>query len=134
LIILAEYPGMGNIANQKAFVKNLENNTSKLLVLMQSPTTAKPIECVGKDLTYAISCSQIPQDFIRVWRSYTSNFQTAFQSDKTTVLETYKWWCVESVCPLSIDNVVATRDGSHLTYTFVKKIRPLIDAMLAKYT
>jgi hypothetical protein len=132
LIILAQYPGMQDITGQKKYFKELENSTQKLVVLMQSPTMPNPTNCIKNDLSYPVECSKIPQDFMGIWNSYTSSFSSSFSSQKTLIIEAYKWWCVDQVCPLSIDNTLATRDGSHLTFTYAKKLEPLIFSLMEK--
>jgi peptidoglycan/LPS O-acetylase OafA/YrhL len=134
LVILAQYPGMTDIEGQKKYFKILEENAGKVIVLMQSPTTSNPINCIKGDFTYSVDCSKIPQDFMGVWSSYTSNFPKTFQSEKTIVVESHKWWCYDAVCPLSIGGQLASRDGSHLTYTYVKTLQPLISSMLDELT
>jgi hypothetical protein len=52
------------------------------------------------------------------------------ESRNTSVINSHKWICVENICPYVFDDVLVTRDGSHLTYSFVKKIERLIYATL----
>jgi hypothetical protein len=52
------------------------------------------------------------------------------KSKNTSVINSQQWICVENICPYVFDDVLVTRDGSHLTYSFVKKIERLIHASL----
>jgi predicted tellurium resistance membrane protein TerC len=57
-----------------------------------------------------------------VWSQYTSGFKNTFSSEKTVVAEAYKWWCLDQVCPLSIDNVIAVAAAAEQAHADHKMI------------
>jgi hypothetical protein len=41
-------------------------------------------------------------------------------------IPTKQWFCADGICPMVIDNTIATRDKSHLTIEYSTHLAPLL--------
>jgi peptidoglycan/LPS O-acetylase OafA/YrhL len=128
LVISAEWPA-GVSEYKRNFFKSIQQSSGYLVVLQTNSKTKRPIDCISDKNTYKLDCQIVDKDLVPDWRA-TLNFMASLESKNTSVINSQKWICVENVCPYVFDDVLVTRDGSHLTYSFVKKIEPLIYASL----
>jgi hypothetical protein len=131
LVISAEWPSntaaLRNI-NLK-YWNNIIANSRDLVILQQIPKVLNPADCVKKDYTFPTSCQEIPKELSVSW-NYTLNLLNSLSSVNVHVIKSFDWFCSSNKCPYLINNMWVTRDGSHLTYSFVKKIAPIIIATL----
>jgi peptidoglycan/LPS O-acetylase OafA/YrhL len=114
---------------QNDFFKNLESHTEKLFILSQIPKVANPRDCVQANFTFPSSCTAINVDEIPSFGSTLSYYKN-ISSIKTLVVDSYKWFTINQSSPVIVDNIFVSRDGVHLTYSFVRSILPLINATL----
>jgi hypothetical protein len=98
-------------------------------VLQTNSKTQGPIDCISDRNTYKLDCQIVNKDLVPDWRASLS-YMASLESKNTSVINSQQWICVENICPYVFDDVLVTRDGSHLTYSFVKKIERLIYASL----
>ena len=129
LVISAEWPANGNLAYKKDFYQSIQRNSSYLLVLQTNSKTRKPIDCISDRNTYKLDCQVVDKDLVQDWRAAQS-FIASLEGINTSVINSHQWICVENICPYVFDDVILTRDGSHMTYTFVMKIEKIIYATL----
>jgi len=129
LVISAEWPARGNSGYQNIFYQSIKRNSNYLIILQTNSKTQGPIECISDRNTYKLDCQIVNKDLIPDWRAALS-FKASLESKNTSVINSQEWICVENICPYVFEDVLITRDGSHLTYTFVKKIERLIYATL----
>ena len=134
LVISAEWPS--NKLELKSvnvkYWKNIIVNSGEVIILEQIPKIGNPVDCVKGDNTFSALCLDIPEELINSW-NYTNSLLQSFSSPTVHVIKSYDWFCINAKCPFVIDGVFATRDGSHLTYQFVRKITPIISATLDSF-
>jgi hypothetical protein len=128
VIISAEWPARLKKDYQDKFYATLQKNTGKLIIFQTNTGTPSPIECISNDYSFTESCmtrtndggnSKVAQNVIR-----------ALKSANTSVVESLNWICKDERCPISANGIFVTRDGSHLSYSYVNVITPLINAIL----
>ena len=129
LLIFAGFPS-GKISTQQTnFIRDLTIPVKKAILLGVFPSIPNPQLCIGKDLGIGSDCSSIIPNQVFSFRK-TNALLASMSSNKTYFLNTATWSCVETSCPTVVDNTFTTRDGTHLTYTYVKKIQPIINLNL----
>jgi hypothetical protein len=124
LVIGATYPG-----STSNYIDKIIGGSKKTILLTQFPKVTNPATCIADDFTYPQSCSKIVSWEISSYRSFNA-FLKSKASTKTLILDTTSWTCIELVCPIVSGDMFINRDGSHLTYTFIRSITPLIHATL----
>jgi peptidoglycan/LPS O-acetylase OafA/YrhL len=129
LVISAEWPANRISEYRRNFYKSIQQNSKYLIVLQTNSKTQGPIDCVSNKNTYKLDCQIVNKDLVPDWRAALS-YMSSLKSKNTSVINSQEWICVENICPYVFEDVLITRDGSHLTYTFVKKIERLIYATL----
>jgi hypothetical protein len=129
LVISAEWPANRTSEYKRNFFKSIQLNSGYLIVLQTNSKTQGPIDCISDRNTYKLDCQIVNKDLVPDWRAALS-FMDTLKSKNTSVINSQQWICVENICPYVFDDVLVTRDGSHLTYSFVKKIERLIHASL----
>jgi peptidoglycan/LPS O-acetylase OafA/YrhL len=129
VVISAEFPSTRDLPARQSFIKKIEAATSKLIIIHSNSRTTAPKDCLSRDYTYSIACQTLPEEMQFGW---TQSIKTdrALRSSKTFIVEANQWLCLDIVCPIIAQGVFVTRDGSHMTYTYVKKISPLIQILL----
>ncbi|NDI15176.1 MAG: hypothetical protein EBY88_02815 [Actinobacteria bacterium] len=56
----------------------------------------------------------------------------AFDDKYSVFIDTEDWFCVQSVCPVVVGNVVAYRDSSHITSRYAELLGPLLYLYIAR--
>lgn len=130
LVIGAVYPGTFN--DQKIGNANLNKiiDYSDLTIwLTQFPTVQNPKDCINADFSYKPKCSLIVESQQTAYTSFKSML-IGKSNAKFQTIDTTLWSCVQLSCPIFLGDAFANRDGSHLSYTFIRRITPLINATL----
>ena len=128
LIISAEWPGRKQPAIQDNYYSTLQKNAGKLIILQTNGQTRKPVDCIAADYSFTESCTTALGLAKDQQTSFIAN--RAFKSSNTFVVESQNWICLGMRCPITVNGIFVTRDGSHLTATYVRAITPLINATL----
>jgi len=128
LIISAEWPGRTQPAIQDNYYSTLQKYAGKLIILQTNSQTRDPSDCLAADYSFSESCTTALGRAQDKEVSYTAN--RAFKSPNTTVVESQNWICNGMRCPITANGIFITRDGSHLTASYVRAITPLINATL----
>ena len=130
LVISAEYPSIPvDLKYTNDYFSNIISHTDMLMILQQMPKIPDPRDCVKADYTYTPECSQISKLEKTSW-SGNLDYYNKLASSKVIVVDSYKWVCINDVCPILNGDVFTFRDGVHLTYSYVKQITPLINSVL----
>ena len=129
LVISAEWPGTLDYNYQHSYFSSIQKNAGKLIILQTNSKTKGPTECVNSDYTINTTCYTVPLEQQPGWLNGL-NVIRALKSTNTFIVESQNWICVKAECPYTSNGTLVTRDGSHLTYSYIKKITPLIDATL----
>jgi hypothetical protein len=129
LVISAEWPGARDLKYKNDYFRAIQKNSKYLIVLQTNSKTQSPIDCITSKNTYTLDCQKVPQDLIEGWRA-ALGFMSSLKSENTAVIDSQDWICVESICPYASGDILVTRDGSHLTYSFVQNISELLFAQL----
>jgi len=124
LVIVAVYPAQRDADALSRLVKITES-AKKTILLGSFPKTQNPTDCIRVDYTYNIDCSYVDKSETRAFLNE-KQFYNGLISDKIKFIDASKWSCLDTVCPISVRDVVQTRDGIHLTYTFVRSIAQII--------
>jgi peptidoglycan/LPS O-acetylase OafA/YrhL len=128
LTVLATYPrpiNQNSVKNLEALIKYSERS----LILNQFPRVPDPVRCVSSDYKFPASCNWIAVDQLESYEGSKKFFKEK-TSSAVSIIDTTMWTCVETNCPVFVGDRFLTRDGSHLTSSYVKKITPLINATL----
>jgi peptidoglycan/LPS O-acetylase OafA/YrhL len=125
LVIFAEFPGVG----KRDYFQTIQDSAKEVIILRTNPSTTKPTQCITPSLQFDKSCQTIPKNFLPTLMN-TYQFLDSLKSPNTYVIEAEKWVCVEFDCPYIVGDIFITRDGSHITNSYVRQITPLIFATL----
>lgn len=125
LAIFAEWPTLGT----REYMLSIQSKVNDLIILQTNPTTPSPVKCIEPSLRFEMTCQTIPQAVVPVINAAYSLFRS-LKSSNTHIIEAQKWICIELACPYLTGDIFVTRDGNHLTYSYVRKITPLIFATL----
>ena len=125
LVIFAEWPTLGN----RDYLQSLQRSAKDLILIRTTPLVSSPLTCIKSNFQFERSCQTIPQGVVPSLNSAYELFRS-LESSKTHIIEADKWVCVELLCPYIAGDDFVTRDGSHLTYSYIKRITPLIVATL----
>jgi hypothetical protein len=128
-IVTAEWPGLFNAEFQNNYYSTLKKNTEKLIILQTNRLVPSPQDCIQPDYSFTEKCTTIPTGEVSNMQREQS-FLRGLASPNTYVIESQNWICVGIRCPLTANGVFVTRDGSHLTATYVKSITPLLNETL----
>ena len=129
LLIFAGYPTGDITTTGQQFLVNLIRDSKKTILIGVTSKTPDPRECVSRDLSIAEKCNYILPDEVSSIRKISGIF-SSLQSSQVGYIDTTAWSCIAQFCPVIIGNTFVTRDGSHLTRSFSKKIEPILHANL----
>jgi hypothetical protein len=129
LVISAEWPGTVNYAYQRQYFNTIQESVDSLIIFQTNPRVAAAKDCVSSTYTYDVTCVKISPKLIPNMISSASALRS-LQSSKTHIIESQNWICLKEICPITADGTFVLRDGSHITYSYLKKISPLINATL----
>jgi peptidoglycan/LPS O-acetylase OafA/YrhL len=127
-IVSAEWPGRLRSDYQDRYYATLQKNTDKLIIFQTNTSIPNPVDCVASDYTFTERCTTRVSDGGNY--KIAQNALRALKSSKTYVVESQNWICIAERCPLSVNGIFITRDGSHLSYSYVRTITPLIYTIL----
>jgi peptidoglycan/LPS O-acetylase OafA/YrhL len=130
LVIAAVYPVDYNfLPKASSYVDQVTQLSKKTVLLATFPRVSEPKKCINADSTFLKDCSRIiPYETL----SY-ARFNEMLNSKRNTsisVIDTTTWTCIGLFCPIVSGDMFINRDGSHLTYTFIRSITPIINATL----
>jgi peptidoglycan/LPS O-acetylase OafA/YrhL len=125
LVFYSEWPTAGS----RDYFQSIQRSVKELIIIQTNPMTSSPQACIDPNLTFETSCQIMSPGLIPdMKRAYAVT--RSLKSSNTRVIEADKWVCIEFACPYTADGIFVTRDGNHLTYSYIKKITPLIVATL----
>jgi len=130
LVIGASYPEgfmVEHIASP--YLDEIIKASKQTILLTQFTRVENPRACIKADYTYQPSCSQL-HDVEMASYKQNKKFLMSKSSPKVHVIDTTVWTCIENKCPMVVGDIFLTRDGSHLSNSFIKKITPIINATL----
>jgi peptidoglycan/LPS O-acetylase OafA/YrhL len=130
LVIASSYPtDAPTLSRSSDYIDTIIKASKRTILLTQFPKVQAPKKCINEDLTYQKSCSDINSVETSSYVRYKALLGSK-TSATTSVVDTTKWTCIELMCPIVVGDVFLNRDGNHLTYTFIKKITPIINLTL----
>ena len=130
LAISSEWPGYTlDKVYKKNYFQTIQNSVGKLIIFQSNLKTTSPTTCIGSNFTWNKSCEEISADGKLQLDAGLSSTR-ALRTSNTYIIESQNWICVGYLCPFTSNGNLVTRDGSHLTYSYVKALRPLINATL----
>ena len=126
LVIGAVYPmGIKDQVIARNSIDEIIRNSKHTAWLTQFPRISSPLTCIKPDFSYDKSCSLILENEQSSYVGFKS-LLAGKSSSNMTLIDTTLWTCFDLYCPISVDGVITNRDGSHLTYSFIKKITPIL--------
>ncbi len=130
LVIATMYPYPDDShKSASSYISSIDKAAKKTILLTQFPAIGNPKNCVKPDWTYSPSCFEINQAESQTFTSFKS-----FLSNKTSatisVIDTTAWTCIGLNCPIAVGDTFLTRDGSHLSYSFIKLLTPIMFSTL----
>jgi len=128
LTILATYP-RPILQNAAKSFEALVKLSERTIILNQFPRIPDPEQCVISDSRVPASCYWIAADQLASYAA-SKKFFEGKSSSVVSIIDTTLWTCVETNCPVFVGDRFLTRDGSHLTSSYVKKITPLLNVNL----
>lgn len=130
LVIGAVYPTSSKFYAISDTNLNQITSASEITIwLTQFTRVGNPKDCIKADFSYPMACSKILANEQESYLGYKS-LLGGKANKKLLIIDTTKWTCVEFDCPIAVGDIFLTRDGSHLSYSFVKRITPLINSTL----
>jgi peptidoglycan/LPS O-acetylase OafA/YrhL len=128
LTVLATYPRPMNQKSNKN-LDDLLKLSERTILLTQFPRVPDPKLCVLSDSALPASCSWLDEKQLVSYEAMKRIFREK-SSSVISVVDTTLWACFETKCPVFVGDIFLTRDGSHLTSSYVKKITPLLNVTL----
>jgi len=129
LMIFAGYPAGNITSSSQNYLIKLIKDSKKSILLSVTAKTPDPKTCITASRTIPNECIQILSRE-RIAELKISSIYYALQSNSVGYIDTRSWLCIDMNCPILIGNTFTTRDGSHLTRSYVKKIEPIFYANL----
>jgi hypothetical protein len=134
IVLAAVYPtSVETLPQAGKYIDAIITASKRTILLAQFPRVSKPKECMTGESTYSVNCSAIIDFENRNYINY-KQFLFSKENQSTTVMDTTKWTCIESSCPIISGDEFIIRDGSHLSYSFVKRVTPIINLTLDSIT
>ena len=130
LVIASSYPtDPTTFSRSSDYIDTIIRASKRTILLTQFPRVTAPKKCIDADLTYQKSCSDITSNETISYVRYKALLGSK-RGATTSVVDTTRWTCIELSCPVVAGDVFLIRDGSHLSYTFIKKITPIMNLTL----
>ena len=131
VVVSAEYPsGISDLPKINDYFGKIIKNSGKVIILGQIPRIVDPKDCLTPKSTLPITCLDINKTELLSWHITTQYFAKLASTANVKFIKSYNWFCIKEQCPMVVDGVFTTRDGSHLTYTWVRRIAPILNASL----
>ena len=132
LVISAEYPVAPILKDsQKKYYLDIAQNTKRLIIFQQTPSFPNAQDCITSEYQIAPECMISDQKELPSWKQ-SRLFDKSLASTRIEIVDTVDWYCQNYRCPITIDEVFVLRDGKHFTYSFAKKISPVLYYYLNK--
>jgi len=136
LLIFAGYPTGNMTQESQIFLSKLIRDSKTTILLGVTARTPDPTKCIDNQLTIVPECNYIYTNERNAVTKISSMY-TSLQSSSVAYMDTTTWSCINNICPIVVGQTYTTRDGSHLTYSYVKKIEPIfyanLDVILASF-
>jgi len=130
LVISGTYPTGPKIKSSASdYLDEIIKASKQTILLTQFPRIENPVSCIKANFSYPTACSEIQKYQIDSLIA-DKKFLYSKSSPKVNVIDTIPWACIQDKCPIVVGDIFLTRDGSHMTATFIKKITPIINATL----
>jgi hypothetical protein len=130
LVIATMYPyPEGSHKEATAYISSIDTASKSTILLTQFPRIGTPKNCVKADWSYLPSCSAINKAESQTFNSFKS-FLMNKSSPTISVIDTTAWTCIDLNCPIVVGDTFLTRDGSHISFSFMKSLKPIISATL----
>ena len=107
-------------------VTEIESRGMKPVLMQDTPYPGQDIPtCLSRSYTNIQQCSPS----VRVaYRDDMNEMLVDFDRAGQQVLWVKEWFCITTLCPTVVGNVLVYRDDNHMTVTFASLIAPLLDA------
>lgn len=126
LILSAEYPAApSDIQSRKNYLLEISHNTKKLIIFEGAPSFPNTVDCVDSANKLILNCNTSNLNELPSWKLSRSQDESML-SDSIKIIDTTAWFCKNFQCPVVIDGVFVFRDGKHFSYSFAKKISPVL--------
>lgn len=130
LVVIASYPlSPDKISTVNSYIRIIAKYAKNTILLTQFPTVGNPTNCINADFSYDKKCSNIHATETFSYNAFKTNL-FRLRNTKISIIDTTLWTCIELSCPIVVGDTFMTREGNHLSYTFIKKITPIIQASL----
>jgi peptidoglycan/LPS O-acetylase OafA/YrhL len=128
LVVIASWPTDGG-SEARNYLRSIQEVSSHLIVFLTTPQVRAPRDCITPINTYTLECQTIDP---KLMPSMVAAHKAAksLNGENTFVVNSDRWVCVANICPYLSGDQFVSRDGSHLSYSYVRKITPLIFATL----
>lgn len=108
--------------------------TPNVVVIGENPHQVGDVPpCVSEHLNNAAACNADIE--IGTWHGKTTEQKKAVTAAGIAYIDTVKWLCTDTICPVIADNVLLYRDTAHLTPEATQWLTPLLKpALLQVYS
>ena len=117
------------LANLVSGLRDIQQTASTLgitpIFLSDTPWPSENIPiCLSANTTEIQRCAL--QRGVAVPSSVSNAAKDAFHNEASRYVDTETWFCVQSICPAIVGNVVVYRDGSHISSRYAELLGPLL--------
>jgi len=107
-------------------VTEIESRGMKPVLMQDTPYPGQDIPtCLSRSYTNIQQCSPSVR---AAYRNDMNEMLVDFDRSGQQVLWVRDWFCITTLCPTVVGNVLVYRDDNHMTVTFASLIAPLLDA------
>jgi peptidoglycan/LPS O-acetylase OafA/YrhL len=107
-------------------VTEIESRGMKTVLMQDTPYPGQDIPtCLSRSYTNIQQCSP---SVGAAYRDDMNEMLVDFDRAGQQVLWVKDWFCISTLCPTVVGNVLVYRDDNHMTVTFASLIAPLLDA------
>jgi len=107
-------------------VTEIESRGMKSVLMQDTPYPGQDVPtCLSRSYTNIQQCSPSVK---AAYRDDMNEMLVDFDRAGQQVLWVKDWFCITTLCPTVVGNVLVYRDDNHMTVTFASLIAPLLDA------
>lgn len=144
VVVLTQYTGFFDVRTRsrvtpdvwqrgldELFDRLKQDGVTPIFFADNSDPDGQPVDCLASHRSDIQRCTQDLADVIQP--QIEAVVAEKIKAHQVSVIWPARWTCVNGRCPMVTGDIMMYRDGNHLTDTFVRWLRPVIEADIADY-
>ena len=144
VVVLTQYTGFFDVRTRsrvtpsvwetgldELFTRLKQDGVTPIFFADNSDPDGQPIDCLASYRSDIQRCTQDLADVIQP--QIESVVAAKIKQHNVSVIWPARWTCTDGRCPMVTGDIMMYRDGNHLTDTFVRWLKPVIEANIGDY-